>query len=275
MQAVSTRPTVSMEDRPDDGVFEVRRGSLAEDLGRRLRARGPVKTGLAVWGSAFVLLTVLIAGLGLLLTQVILPGGLGSVDRDVSWWFVGQRTPTLNSVTLVASEFGSTGAIVGVALVAVVVLVITKHRYQLAFVIGALSLEFAVFLTTVFLIDRDRPPVPRLDPSPVTSSYPSGHAAASLTLYLAIAIAVTSLVRSAIARTIVWAVAVAVPAAVAISRVYRGMHHLTDVSASVLLACGALLFALLATRSAMAASLPSDDEAAAQPPAAFDLEEAS
>jgi membrane-associated phospholipid phosphatase len=77
-----------------------------------------------------------------------------------------------------------------------------------------------------------------------------------------------SLVRSSVIRTIAWIVAVAIPIFVGVSRLYRGMHHLTDVLASVLLGCGALLFALLATRSAVAVSEERDtdvDEESSRP----------
>lgn len=247
------------------GAFPVRRGSLAHDIGGRLGAHGPVLTGLAVWGVAYVVLAVLVVGLGLLLTHALLPTGLGSIDLGVSQWFVQHRTPTLNTITAVGSEIGSTGEIIGVAVMAVVILAIKRYRYLLAFVICALSLEFVVFLTATFAVDRNRPSVVRLDPSPVTSSYPSGHAAASLVLYVAIAIVVSSTVRSAFVRTLVWIVAVAVPALVGISRVYRGMHHLTDVAASALLALGALLFALVVIRSAEAATVRRDDDAVPEP----------
>lgn len=216
-------------------------------------------TAATVWGISYVLLAVMIVGLGLLLTHVLLPSGLGRLDLSVSQWFVAQRTPTLDTVTMVGSELGSTGAIVGVAVVAVIAFAIGRYWRQVGFIACALSLEFAVFLTATFLIDRNRPAVPRLDPSPVTSSYPSGHAAASLTLWLAVAIAVTSTVRSAFVRALAWIVAVAVPIVVGLSRVYRGMHHLTDVSTSVVLASGALLLALVVTRSTAAASDPGEE----------------
>lgn len=43
---------------------------------------------------------------------------------------------------------------------------------------------------------------------------------------------------------------VAIPIYVGISRLYRGMHHPTDVMGSVVIAAGALVFALLACRTA-------------------------
>ena len=143
--------------------------------------------------------------------------------------------------------------VIGVAVVAAIVLAIGRHWRQIGFLACALTLEF-----TVFLRHPPRGPhaplVPRLDVTPPTSSYPSGHTAAAIVLYVGLAIVIWSLVRSTAIRTIVWIIAVAIPIFVGISRLYRGMHHLTDVLASVLLGCGALLFAVLATRSAVAVS---------------------
>ena len=133
-------------------------------------------------------------------------------------------------------------------------LAIGKHWRQIGFLACALTLEFTVFLLSTLLVDRMRPQVPRLDVTPPTSSYPSGHTAAAIALYVGLAIVIWSLVRSTAIRTIAWTSRSPCPIFVGISRLYRGMHHLTDVLASVLLGCGALLFALLATRSAVAVS---------------------
>jgi undecaprenyl-diphosphatase len=63
---------------------------------------------------------------------------------------------------------------------------------------------------------------------------------------------VSSLTRNAFLRAVVWILAVALPIVVALSRLYRGMHHPTDVTASVILAAGALMFGLLAVRTGAA-----------------------
>jgi hypothetical protein len=57
-------------------------------------------------------MVMVIVGLGVWLNYTS-PAGLDRFDLSVSRWFVEQRTPTLNTITLVGSEFGSTGAIVG------------------------------------------------------------------------------------------------------------------------------------------------------------------
>ena len=68
----------------------------------------------------------------------------------------------------------------------------------------------------------------------------------------------STLVRGTLPRVFVWLVAILLPIVVGASRLYRGMHFPTDVAASVLLATGALLFALLAVRSMAAAEAERD-----------------
>ena len=100
------------------------------------------------------------------------------------------------------------------------------------------------------------PPRPR--------AFRRGTRRAALTLYVGLAIVLSSLVRGTLPRVLVWLVAVLIPIVVGVSRLYRGMHFPTDVAASVLLATGALLFALLAVRSMAAAEAERDEHV--QPP---------
>jgi membrane-associated phospholipid phosphatase len=237
-----------------DSVFTPVGGSTADRIGARMRGHRSIVAGLLVWVGAYLVLAAVMVGLGLLLTQVLLAHGVGSLDESVSRWFVAQRTSILDTVTRIGSDLGSTGVVLGVALVAAIALAIGKRWRQIGFLVCALSLEFTVFLTATLFVERNRPKVPRLDATPPTSSYPSGHTAASIALYVGLAIIISSLVRSAAIRTFAWILAVALPIFVGLSRLYRGMHHLTDVLASVLLGCGALMFALLATRSSVAVS---------------------
>jgi undecaprenyl-diphosphatase len=99
--------------------------------------------------------------------------------------------------------------------------------------------------------------VPRLDHLPVNASFYSGHTGASVAVYCGIALLLTSWIRSAGIRTAVWLVAIAIPVLVAVSRMYRGMHHPTDVAAGALVGIGTLVVALTAARAAKAAERPS------------------
>jgi undecaprenyl-diphosphatase len=212
-----------------------------------------------VWVIAFVVLGAAIVGLGLLLTHILLPAGVGREDASWIRWFVQERTASLNTVTRFGSDLGSTAVILAVSAIAGVALVLGRFWRQFTFMFFALTLEFGLFVVTTMIVDRHRPTVRQLDGAPPTSSFPSGHTAAALTLYVGLAIVLSSLLRGTLPRVLVWLVAILLPVVVGISRLYRGMHFPTDVAASVLLASGALLFALLAVRSMAAAEAERDE----------------
>jgi membrane-associated phospholipid phosphatase len=241
--------TTRTEERP---LEQVRPGSLPHRLARRSRTRRPVVAGIAVGATGYVVTTAFLVALGLLLTKVLLDGPVGRWDQALERWFFVNREPTFDALTEWCSRLGDTAAVVGIAAAAVVILAIGRHRAHIAFLVGALVIEVTAFVTTSFVIDRGRPTVPHLDAGPPTSSFPSGHVAASIVLYVGIALIITSLVRSKLVRAVVWIVAIALPIFVAISRLYRGMHHPTDVFGSVIGALGCLVFAFLATRTGVA-----------------------
>ena len=236
----------------------VRPGSLPYRLARRSRTRRPVVGGIAVGASGYVVMTTILVALGLLLTKVLLDGPVGRWDHGLDRWFFVQREATLDTITEWGSRLGDTVAVVGIAAVAVLVLAIGRHWAHISFLVGALVIEVTTFVTTTFVIDRERPTVPHLDPGPPTSSYPSGHVAASIVLYVGLALIITSLVRSKLVRAVVWTAAIALPIFVALSRLYRGMHHPTDVIGSVIGAFGCLAFAFLATRTGVAVAEAND-----------------
>jgi membrane-associated phospholipid phosphatase len=251
-------------------VDQVQPGSLPYRLARRSRTRRPLVSGLAVGAAGYVAMTVVLVALGLLLTKVLLDGPVGRWDQSLDRWFFAHRTPTLDAITEWGTRVGDVAAVIVVAAVVVGILALGRHWAHISFLVGALLIEVTTFVTTTFVIDRPRPNVPHLDPGPPTSSFPSGHVAASIVLYVGIALIVMSLVRSRIVQALAWLVAFAVPTFVALSRLYRGMHHPTDVIGSVIGAFGCLAFAFLATRTGVAVAEANEraasDDADTQPP---------
>jgi undecaprenyl-diphosphatase len=142
----------------------------------------------------------------------------------------------LDAVSLPAGEFGSTGVIIGGAAVAAVLAVAVLRRLRAAvLIVLAVAGETLMFMTAASITGRERPPVQPLDAQlPPTSSFPSGHTAAAVALYGAIALIVVASTR-AWWRWLVLATAVALVVLVAASRLYRGAHHPSDVLASLVL----------------------------------------
>jgi undecaprenyl-diphosphatase len=191
---------------------------------------------------------VVLTSLGLSLTEGLLSGPLGHWDESVNDWFLHHRSRSVSTVAHIGSTLGNTGSVVAVAAIGVVTFLLVGWRREAGFLVVALTVEVSVFLMTTLLVARERPTVPQLEASPPTSSFPSGHAAAAIALYVGLALILTPHIRRRWVGALVWFLAIAIPSFVAVSRVYAGMHHVTDVAGSVVLGAGALVVAAIAVR---------------------------
>ena len=133
-----------------------------------------------------------------------------------------------------------------------------RHWRLAAFTLFVICIESGTYRATSLVVHRDRPDVHRLESLPVNESYPSGHTAASVALFAGLLLVLASRIESLALRLVLWALAVAIPAFVIWSRMLRGMHHLTDVTAGVLMGIGALVVTVFACRAAGAAAAQRD-----------------
>jgi len=198
---------------------------------------------------AYLVGTMAFTAVGLLFLHVSAFDSLRAWDLDVSQWFARHRSPGWDGFAMFWSNFADTLAIVGVAAVAAVVFWRQERRRAVAVIVLGLALEAGVFISVNHLVRRERPPVDTLGEAPSTFSFPSGHVAATIVLYGALALILIALVRSTVWRALVLLVPVACATSVGFSRVYRGMHFTTDVLAGALLGVLALAVVLVATRA--------------------------
>lgn len=212
------------------------------DVDRGGFARFPLDwqfAGATLW--RFSVLVGIWTVIGLLITRALAGTLLLRTDTRISEWFESVRTATWNDLTDLGSAFSDTITIVIALLVLIPVLLITKRRWRDAiFVTGSVVLETSVFVTAGFLVGRERPPVEQLDMSPPTASFPSGHTAAAVAFYLALALIVYWSTSNKAVRLGALAVGGTIPVLVAISRLYRGMHYTTDVIFGALLGIAAV-----------------------------------
>lgn len=199
------------------------------------------------------LLFGLMAGLGLLVTKVLQHTSPLTREDGIDRSLAARRTPSETAVSGFFSLVGSTFVVIGVMLVvALVFRLVFKRWRESVFLVLAVAAQALIFLLTTLVISRQRPDVARLDVSPPTSSFPSGHTGASTALYVGIAVVLAWHLRRSPGRWPLVAVLVLVPLGVAFARLYRGMHHPTDVLAAfvngglcVLIAARTVLFAVL------------------------------
>jgi membrane-associated phospholipid phosphatase len=209
----------------------------------------PFRAGLVVVVIGYALLTVVLLVVGWLLTHP-LNGSVGRWDEHVNEYLARHRTDGWNHVTGVVTASFNTLPVILAAAVVGGLLAMRRRWREAAFLAIALVVEISVFLSVTFVVARPRPDVVRLNSTPATSSFPSGHTAAATVLWVGIAIIVMCCTANVWARVASWLLAVLVVANVAFARTYRGLHHPTDVFAGALFGLACLTVAALAIRAA-------------------------
>ncbi|HEU5486914.1 MAG TPA: phosphatase PAP2 family protein [Microlunatus sp.] len=195
-----------------------------------VRVLGPA---VVVWG--------LVTGLGYLIVGP-LAGPLTTEDA-LNQQLASHRTPTWDAITAVWSYLGSTEMVAAGCLLISGLVLWRMRDWQLAAVPAiAVILQLGIYLGVTALIRRERPSVIKLETLLPMSSFPSGHVGASVALYLSLFMISRYAARAAVRRALT-VVAVVVPAMVAVSRFYRGMHHLSDLVAGALIGVSCALLA--------------------------------
>jgi membrane-associated phospholipid phosphatase len=201
-----------------------------KEAGRDLAAR--VLAPLIVWW-------LIVLAIGWALTEGPMKD-LGTSEDKISRRLESSRTTLFDNITLFFSWTGATVSIIGVCLIVVALVWWRTRQWWYAVVpLIAISAQALVFFFTTLLIDRQRPHVEKLDDSPPTSSFPSGHTGAATGLYFTLALMALRIRHPAL-RAVVVTVLLLIPFCVASARLYRGMHHVSDLVVAIvngLVAC--------------------------------------
>jgi len=233
-------------------VLDPRPGGPADHIAERAGGRPAIAAGAALVGG-YVTVTAGMLVLGLIMVKALMDHGVGTFDSAITDWLVARRSDGWNDVTRYATYLANTEPVVAIAAVVTAVLLILRRWREAIFLVSALVIEITAFLSVNYLVDRPRPDVERLNATPSTGSFPSGHAAASLVLWVAIALIVAVLTTSVVARIVAWLPVATLVWIVPLARVYRGMHHSTDVLVGLLLGVAALVVGILVARTWAAA----------------------
>jgi undecaprenyl-diphosphatase len=169
---------------------------------------------------------LVVVGIGLLIVGPLhdLPA-----ETAINEWFEQRRTAALTSLTQVLSNIGQTQFIIGACVLVVALFWWRTKQWWVAVVPAiAIGLQSILFLTSSLLVGRERPDVDLLDDSPPTTAFPSGHTSASTAFYVSLAL-LCQRIRRPWLRWTLTVLCLLVPFTVGTARLYRGMHHLTDV----------------------------------------------
>lgn len=172
---------------------------------------------------------------------VLLIRAAGSSDLDVVRDIAVERSPQLTAAARAVTWAGS--AIVLVPLAAVCCLLLLREGLRREAVAVALSLAGAVVIydAVKFLVSRPRPPVQHLQ-AVGGWSFPSGHATQASALWASLVLVLPAVGCTPAVARVAAGLALALVIAVALSRVYLGVHYPGDVAAGLLLGTGWAMF---------------------------------
>ena len=226
-------------------------GGPAERLGYRMRRLHPLLVSWIVANVGAVLLAIVMIGLGFFVTKVLLSSSaVQDADEWLPKWAEDHRTPFLDDVSYGASTIADRPVLIPLIGVAGLILVLYKRWRMASFILQAALAEVLTYGLVTKIIKRHRPPVQQLDNFNLNHSFPSGHTAASVAIYGAIALLLAAHFKDIRVRVAIWTIAAAFPLFVASSRIYRGEHHPIDVIAGGLMGASALVIAVFAARTA-------------------------
>ncbi len=174
------------------------------------------------------------AGLFLVIALAIIQGTpLAAVDANAGMWLHARATPLVSDAMAAVSFFGAPTTLTIVAVAGSLLLLYRRRRSEAAtlstVVLGGNFLNFCL----KHLIQRGRPVFDDPIFSLPTYSFPSGHAMASTVFYGLLSSYALAHARQRYAAYIGVAAAVFMVALVSFSRVYLGLHYLSDVTAGI------------------------------------------
>ena len=172
---------------------------------------------------------------------------VGSGEPEAMRDIAEHRTAGLTAVAQVVTWAGSAFVLVPLAVICCSLLLRAGLPRE-AFAV-AVSLAGAMLISDIvkLLVSRPRPPVEHLQ-AVTGSSFPSGHSTQASAFWLSLVLALRAARAPPLLIRVAAGLALALVFAVALSRVYLGVHYPADVIAGVLLGTGWAVFVARSVR---------------------------
>jgi membrane protein DedA with SNARE-associated domain/membrane-associated phospholipid phosphatase len=209
--------------------------------------------------------TFAVASFVLVAYTVIVNGDPGPTPGDVTAMEIAEklRTGWLVDLAKMVTALGSGAICWSLAAVAAAILAARRRWAELGVLVAGMAIVIAGVHELKDAVDRPRPEGGLVSTS--GSSFPSAHAAYS-TFYVWLAVTIVMRLRTGMARgALVVTAGIAITSLIGLSRVYLGVHYMSDVSAGW--ALGAAAFSLCAAVALVITAVRQNGTRAAARPA--------
>lgn len=191
------------------------------------------------FGLPFTILLVLtsinLAMLSELAEHVVNSTEMKSMDMQVSGWFYNFRTPVLSLVLYYFTQLGSVYGVTAITLLISIILLWKRMIYQVfALLISLLGSSISMYFTKLHF-HRERPLNIAYYTSETSFSFPSGHATGVMALVGLLCYFALGEIKGKRTSITLLLLGIGYISLMGISRIYLGVHFLTDVAAGYLL----------------------------------------
>jgi membrane-associated phospholipid phosphatase len=223
---------------------------------------------MSTWGISRFAWTLAVSGLlfSQLAFAVATGGPIVALDGAVAGWLHSHATGFATDVLRAVTQLGGATVLLAVTIVAALVLLLKRRIAHAALMGAALVGGEGLNMALKAAFERPRPSFSEPLATAAGYSFPSGHAMVALTVYGALAFVTATSVKSRRARVLILVAAAVLVLAVGFSRLYLGVHYVSDVLAAYgagiawLMLCGLTLLGASRLRTG-----PSRLEPAAEP----------
>ena len=189
------------------------------------------RTGLFMWLSG----AALAFGIFFRITRELIEGDVSAMDSSVLHAMSEQRSPWLTVAALDVTALGSITLVVLFSAFTFVVLLVLRDKMGALQLLVASAGASVLTIVTKNLLERIRPQEAQQLIVVSGFSYPSGHSVSTSALYLTIAIIASRYIQHSGARAALFVAVSVVLIMIGASRVYLGVHYMTDVVSGLLL----------------------------------------
>jgi undecaprenyl-diphosphatase len=152
-----------------------------------------------------------------------------ALDIGTLYWFETVRREWLTPLMLGLTRIGNWQAAIPIVALVAAMLAAARLRTTALLLLGSALAGVALCQGTKAVVQRPRPDVPWQHREATTWSFPSGHSCNSAAGYAAAAWLASRHVRRTWLSLLLLALGLLLPLGIGVSRMYLGMHYLTDV----------------------------------------------